>query len=72
MSWGFILKDLDQTTKDKLKETMSKTEKEKLKHDIKASVTRFKILLRYLDQGEMNSSGVLNSLKSRVTDAAKL
>jgi signal transduction histidine kinase/CheY-like chemotaxis protein len=72
LSWELVLKDLDQTTKAKLKESMAKTEKEKLKHDIKASVTRFKILLRYLDQGEMDSCGVLNSLKSRVADAAQL
>jgi hypothetical protein len=72
LSWKFVLKDLDQPTIAKLKESMTKTEADKLKHDIKGSISRLKMLLRNLDLGELDRGGTISVLKSRVTDMVNL
>jgi hypothetical protein len=50
---------------------MAMTGVDKLKHDIKGSITRFKILLRNLENGDMDLKSTMGSLRSRVGDLSK-
>jgi hypothetical protein len=51
---------------------MAITPKEKLKHDIRGSMTRLKILLRNYQDGDISTPKTLESLGSRVMDLAKI
>lgn len=69
--WEHLLKGLDGATKEQVKNSMTKLNKDKLKHDIKGSIARLKILLRNINNGELATDNALVSLKSRFTDLAK-
>jgi signal transduction histidine kinase/CheY-like chemotaxis protein len=74
-SWGPLLKDWgewDESARGRIKKAMSATDIDRLKHDIKGSITRVKILLRNLEGGDMDRGGVVSSLRSRAEDLGKL
>jgi hypothetical protein len=50
--------------------SMTKMGFDKLKHDIKGSTSRLKILLRNLENGDIDLNATIRCLKSRATDLA--
>ncbi len=70
-SWEYLLKEFDEPIKQNFKKAMTQIEIDRLKHDVKGSITRIKILLRNLESGDMDLAEIKGSLRSRCSDLAK-